>query len=263
MPELAEVEFFRRQWDPGIGKKILRVELHPGARIFRGTNPPALQKLLEGATLIESMAHGKQMAFRFSSAWLGLHLGMTGELRAQSGHPSGDRHDHLILRWKSGSLFFRDPRLFGRIRFHPSTTIPEWWADRPPNLLSPSFTITKLTEYLKRRKNAPLKATLLQQEQFPGIGNWMADEILWRCQLPPHLPLSATDTATIAKLRRIIREVCRDALRVVGASWSDPPAHWLFPHRWKNGGTCPRCRQPLKRKKIGGRTTCWCPACQK
>jgi formamidopyrimidine-DNA glycosylase len=60
-----------------------------------------------------------------------------------------------------------------------------------------------------------------------------------------------------------LRQVCRDALKVIGKDWSDPPSHWLFNHRWSDGGKCPASRALLKRAPVGGRTTCWSPAKQK
>ena len=85
MPELAEVEYFRRRWDCGLGQKILTVELHDGKRLFRGNDVRHLGNTLSGATLLGSEARGKQMLFRFSKqGWLGVHLGMTGELRRET-----------------------------------------------------------------------------------------------------------------------------------------------------------------------------------
>ena len=66
MPELAEVEFFRRQWDPGLGQRIVRVELHPRKRIFRGSSTRALVRELTGARFLRSESWGKQMLFEFS-----------------------------------------------------------------------------------------------------------------------------------------------------------------------------------------------------
>ncbi len=84
MPELAEVEFFRTQWNCGLKQKVLSVELHETKRIFRGTNTKLLCEKIKGATLLGSKTHGKQMLFHFSGgAWLGIHLGMTGKLRAE------------------------------------------------------------------------------------------------------------------------------------------------------------------------------------
>src|SRR5882672_6642278 len=99
MPELAEVEYFRRRWDVGVGQKIVEIKINAEKRIFRGNDLKTLQRLLPGAKLIDSEARGKQMLFRFSkSTWLGLHLGMTGELRHEPAKFTHAKHDHLVLR---------------------------------------------------------------------------------------------------------------------------------------------------------------------
>ena len=90
MPELAEVEYFRRRWDVGLGRKVSAVHLNTKARIGRGITPASLTKALAGAKLVESFAAAKQMAFRFSGgAWLGVHLGMTGRLEAGDADEAG------------------------------------------------------------------------------------------------------------------------------------------------------------------------------
>ena len=92
MPELAEVEFYRRQWDPGLRQKIVRVQLHARKWIFRGSNPRVIVRELTGSRFLRSFAWGKQMLFEFSGgnpetigarenirSWIGIHLGMTGK----------------------------------------------------------------------------------------------------------------------------------------------------------------------------------------
>src|SRR5688572_26701357 len=99
MPELAEVEYFRKQWDAGLGAKVLSVELHAEKRLFRGTDTRVMSDQLTGAKLIASEARGKQMAFRFTrGAWLAIHLGMTGKLRTEAADFAPGKHDHLALR---------------------------------------------------------------------------------------------------------------------------------------------------------------------
>jgi formamidopyrimidine-DNA glycosylase len=266
MPELAEVEYYRKQWDDGLRRRIVAVQLHATKRIFRGANTKALQKTLTGATLLGSEAHGKQMLFRFSrKAWLGLHLGMTGKLQTVS---SGSKpfapaaHDHLVLRQAGRSLVFSDPRQFGRVLFHVGSGLPPWWASRPPALLSKEFTLARMSAFLARHRTAPLKAALLMQDGFPGIGNWMADEILWQAGLHPRRAAGTLLPAELKKVHHVIRSVCRTALRTVGQDFRDPPRPWLFAHRWERGGHCPRDAAALLRATIGGRTTCWCPRCQ-
>jgi len=271
MPELAEVDYFRKQWNPGLGHRIDQVLVHPKTRIFRGTNTAQLVRGLTGATLERSESRGKQMLFvacgkkrsATNRLWLGLHLGMTGELRMEPVDYTPVRHDHLVLHQAKHSLVFEDARQFGRVLFAEGPEAPTWWTKLPPDLLSAAFTVKALADFLRRRARAPIKAVLLMQERFPGIGNWMADEILWRAAIHPRQPAGSLETERIKTLHREIRHVCRAALRVIGKDWSDPPDSWLFPHRWEKGGTCPRTGAKLQHATIGGRTTCWSPARQK
>ena len=269
MPELAEVDYFRKQWNPGLGHRIEEVLIHPKARIFRGTDAARLVSALTGATLERSEARGKQMLFvakrrgAKSHSWLGLHLGMTGKLRIEPPDFKPAKHDHLALRQAKHALVFEDPRLFGRVLFAESPTAPDWWAKLPPELLSSAFTVKDLEIFLKRRARAPIKAVLLMQERFPGIGNWMADEILWRAAVHPKQLAGSLDAARIKTLYREIRWVCREAMRIIGKKWDDLPDSWLFNHRWEKGGTCPRTGAKLMHATIGGRTTCWSPGRQK
>lgn len=261
MPELAEVEYFRQRWNPGWGHRVLRVHCHPKARVFRGTDVKELVATITGTRLLTSEAHGKQMLFRFEQATLGVHLGMTGELRREGSGFVPGKHDHLVLEQKERSLVFSDFRLFGRVLFQPGKGDPDWWTARAPDVLSRAFTPVLLADFLQRRKRSPIKAILLRQECFPGIGNWMADEILWQARIAPStLGGQIRDPHALWKTTR---EVSRKALRIIGTDWSDPPDTWLFLHRWQKGGTCPRCGLELVREPLGGRTTCWCPHCQK
>lgn len=241
----------------------MAVELHPKVRLFRGIAIPKLIKSLTSATLVSSQSHGKQMLFRFSSGtWLGIHLGMTGSLRTESADFSPGKHDHLVLHQKKQSLVFQDFRLFGRVLFDLGKKEPAWWKKLPPSVVSKEFTLDLVDSFLQRRAKAPIKAVLLMQERFPGIGNWMADEILWRSHIHPKRLANSLSPAERKTLHHEIQSVSRKALKVIGKDFSDPPNSWLFNHRWEKGGHCPRCNSPLRRETIGGRTTCYCPRCQ-
>src|SRR3954467_3594010 len=99
MPEPAEVEYYRRQWDVGLRARIVAVELHARKRVFRRSDPREIVRRLTGARLVSSVALGKQMLFRFSgNNWLGLHLGMSGTLRMEAQCFRAGKHDHLLLR---------------------------------------------------------------------------------------------------------------------------------------------------------------------
>lgn len=263
MPELAEVEYFRRQWDRGMGQRVLTVELNAEKRLFRGNDVAQMVETLAGATLLSSQARGKQMLFQFSRrGWLGVHLGMTGALRGEAPGFARGKHDHFVLRQRRQALAFSDARLFGRILFHRGPHEPAWWLLLPPSLTSSRFTPPRMREFLRRHPRAPVKAVLLMQEGFPGVGNWMADEILWRAGLPPRQLAGSLSARATGRLWRQTRWVCAGALRIVAKDFSDPPASWLFRHRWEPGGACPRDGQRLRRAVVGGRTTVWCARCQ-
>lgn len=293
MPELAEVEFYRKRWHlAAVGSRITAVQMHERKKLFRGINPVAFRRALIGATFIASEARAKQMLFRFRPAapstgtiWLGIHLGMTGELSVQPPAYRAGKHDHLVLvtaaqrrvRTATSSpagtahaLVLTDPRMFGRILFHRGPTAPAWWKNIAPAVFSRSFTIARVTDFLRRRRRAPIKAVLLMQERFPGIGNWMADEILWRAAIHPARPAGSLTATEIRQMWTECRNVCRLALETIaGRGRRLPPdlnVHipdsWLFNHRWQRGGRDPRTGTPLAHATIGGRTTCWSPARQ-
>jgi formamidopyrimidine-DNA glycosylase len=272
MPELAEVEYFRKQWNPGLGKRVRAVRVHPRARVFRECPGHRLVRQLTGTTLRSSTAAGKQMLFRFSGGhWLGVHLGMSGSLRLERASYRLQKHDHLVLVQQAHCLVFTDPRMFGRVLFSTSEALPAWWAHLAPPILSDDFTQEAVATFLRRRRRTAVKAVLLMQERFPGIGNWMADEILWRAEIHPQRPAGSFAPAEIRALWRECRHVCRLALDVIAGRGDEVPPTlnacipdtWLFNHRWEGGGRCPRTGAALVRDVIGGRTTCWSPARQK
>lgn len=272
MPELAEVEFYRKRWhQAAVGQAVTRVRAHAAKKTFREAPAARIRRGISGAKLVASETAAKQMAFRFDNgAWLGVHLGMTGELSAQPVGYRVEKHDHLVIDFAKTSLVFSDPRMFGGVRFHAGPEAPGWWTRIAPSLLSSAFSQSALDAFLQRRAKAPIKAVLLMQERFPGIGNWMADEILWRAEIHPAQPAGSIVGDQAKRLRREIRAVCRNALnRIAGKGDFIPhdlnigiPNSWLFNHRWRDGGTCPKTGQPLERADIGGRTTCWSPARQ-
>ena len=294
MPELAEVELARRHWHPALGESVLRIDTHPQTRIFRDYPARRLRSALLGHVLTHTRAHGKRLLFTFSSdsqrahlptsnspspssgtpLHLELHLGMSGRLFATRPDHRADKHDHLILRTLSRALVFNDYRQFGRLQLHLR---PDPWSGLPPQALDRGFTLRHVSQLVDRRPRTALKALLLDQSAFPGIGNWMADEICWKLRAHPATPAGKINPAD---LRRSTRQVCRGALRHIADRNAErsstpaegfapgsyvhlvPPSSWLFQHRWKPGGFCPRCHSPLARATIASRTTSWCPWCQ-
>ncbi len=273
MPELAEVEFYRKRWhQAAAGEHVVRVLTHDQKKLLREVDLPAFRRALTGAKFTDSQAAAKQMLFRFGDkAWLGIHLGMSGELSVAPPDHAPGKHDHLVLVTDKHALVFNDPRMFGRVLFHEGKAPPSWWTKIAPAILSREFTVPAVTAFLKRRARAPIKAVLLMQERFPGVGNWMADEILWRAAIHPARLAGSLTAAEIRALWRECRTVCRQALAAIAGRGNKLPKDlnvgiprtWLFHHRWRRGGRCPKTGKPLAHATIGGRTTCWSPARQK
>ncbi len=272
MPELAEVEFFRKRWGAGHGARVLAVLAHDRAKIYRNCKVALLRHQLTGAKLLCSKTAAKQMLFCFSGGgWLGVHLGLSGELRVEPPNYASRKHDHLVLRQQQRALVFSDPRMFGAVRFATAKNPPDWWTKIAPPILSDAFSVGAVAQFLQRRARAPIKTVLLMQERFPGIGNWMADEVLWRAAIHPRRTAGSLTPTEVGALYRECRKVCRLAFSTIAGkgAYLPPdlnvhiPKSWLFWHRWEDGGRCPRTGVSLLRAAVGGRTTCWSPARQK
>ena len=263
MPELAEVAYYAHRWEPGLGEVVVAIHTHGRSRVFRACDPAALESGLLGQKLKTIRTHGKQMLFEFSNGhWLLIHLGMTGSLEAQSLSHQTAKHDHLVISTRKRSLVFNDPRQFGSVQYGCGGR-PDFWTKLPPQPMDDAFTLDRLSSVLSKHSRTPLKALLLDQRYFPGIGNWMADEVMWQMKLHPETPAGSISTKQTAPLWRMIRKVCDVALKTIGVDWTDPPKTWLFAHRWDKDQSCPRCGTTLVKSDLRGRTACWCPNCQK
>jgi formamidopyrimidine-DNA glycosylase len=264
MPELAEVEWFRKQWNPELGHEVVDLRLHARNRVFRGENVAELQQRLIGEELVSSHTRGKRMLFKFSGdTWLGIHLGMTGKIHVESANYSPGKNDHLVLFQGERALVFTDSRQFGRVRFHHGADEPDWWKSEGPEINSPEFDQQFVDQFLDRHRKAPIKAALLMQNGFPGIGNWMADEILWRAKVLPSKRIRKLTERERTALFRATKFVVRRSLETLGKDFSDPPRSWLIHQKWKRDGICPIHRTKLRHATVAGRTTAWCLKCQR
>jgi formamidopyrimidine-DNA glycosylase len=143
-----------------------------------------------------------------------------------------------------GRLLLVDPRRLGRVRLDP-----------PVELLGPDAAAVTGAELaaVVTRSQAPLKARLLDQHALAGVGNLLADEILWRARLDPRRAANSLTTAERTRLLRALRSSVSAALQGGGVHTLS-----LVPHR-RAGGVCPRDGAPMSRGTVGGRTTYWCP----
>lgn len=283
MPELAEVETVRRAIDEHlVGRTIREVEADPHDRfLYAFAKPAAITSALTGAKLKGTGRKGKYFWLEFNRPErLIIHLGMTGNMalidpsvgRSRSAaweglqlYSAGTtslwsrlKFCHFRLKFSSGrDLLLLDPRRFGRLWLSedPATHPRVKQLGYDPLLEFP--TAVALGKLLQRRKG-PIKAALLDQKLFAGIGNWLADEILFQSRLDPRRPSHRLSPKEVARLRSKTLTVVRTAV-AKRADYSRFPKSWLFGQRWGDVKH-PRVKQgEIVRQTIAGRTTAWVP----
>jgi len=265
MPELAEVAYYARQWERGMGAEqpIQSLRCRLQARCCRALDAKTLRRA-RGAWLSGLRVHGKRILYSMSNGdHFEVHLGMTGKLGVAERLDALEPPFQFAIDLPARVLTYEDYRQFGQLRWHLGPEIPESWRGLPPQPHEPGFRFARLREAARRRRRLPVKAWLLDQAVFPGVGNWMADEILWQAGLAPGRPTGSLREAELKRLWLKTRHVCRKALDTVGRDYRPPPRRWLFRVRWKPGEACPRCEATLERETIGGRAACWCRRCQR
>jgi formamidopyrimidine-DNA glycosylase len=258
VPELPEVEQFRRFFARhASGRLIGDVEvLDPG--IVRNVAPLVLEGTLRGHRFDEPRRHGKWLIAETDGPVLLVHFGMTGNLIWSGEEPSRHRHDRLVLHLENGELRYRDLRRFGGV----------WLAAGPDDVpgvtgpLGPDALTIGGRAFLERlgRRRGGAKAALMDQTFVAGVGNLMADEILWQARLHPRTQVQDLDDEARATLYRMLHRVLRRAVDRFDAAEREP--RWLLRVRGLPGAVCPRCGTPLERIAAAGRTTYLCPSCQ-
>lgn len=255
MPELIEIELYRRLADRVVGRRIVAVET-PDAWYLKGPVDPAA---LEGRTVTGTRRIGKLLLVDTDGPTLGLRFGMTGrlvvdgmdaidELQYGSSRDLAE-WDRFVLRFAGGGwLRMNDPRRLGGVVLDPVETA------LGPDALT--VTLPQLRAALVGGA-APLKARLLDQARLAGLGNLLVDEILWRAGLDPARPSGSLDDTEVRRLHRQVRATVGRLLAAGGSHLGTLQAARV------RGGTCPRDGAPLLRRTVGGRTTYSCPRHQR
>jgi formamidopyrimidine-DNA glycosylase len=259
MPELPEVEIFKRYFDrTSMHQRIVSVDVR-NAYVLKDISASELTRKLKGRRFELSHRHGKHLFVRAGrNVWLRLHFGMTGSLAYLNADQQMPPYVRVLVRFeKNRRLAFDDPRQFGEIGLLKD--VDEYLTARAigPDALKISF--SRFKEVLSRR--GAVKAVLLNQKLISGIGNLYADEILFRARIHPATQISALDEKTVRRLFRATHSVLKTAIEAK-ADADHLPKSWLLPHRGK-GGKCPRCGHELRSAIIGGRTAWFCAHCQK
>jgi len=262
MPELLEVELYRRLAEGALGRPVSRVSV-PDPHCLRHTSPAEVGRALSGEPLNAARRRGKLLLLDGSRATLGVHFGMTGGLVVDD-RLAIDRLRYgpgiFAARWvrfevafaDGGHLALHDPRRLARAELAPDEEA------LGPDALG--VALGDLRAALAVRAGTagpPLKARLLDQSKLAGIGNLLADEILWRASLRPSRPCGSLTGPDLRRLHSHLAVTLRELGARGGSHTGD-----LMEQR-RPGGACPRDGAALERSVVGGRTTWWCPRHQR
>lgn len=255
MPELPDVEGFKRYLNRhAAGRRIEAVEVRDPMMLRSGS-----PRGLGGQELGRARRHGKWLIAEAGQATLLMHFGMTGLLRwtgaaARGRHP----HDRIVLRLDGGELSYRNMRRFGAVHVcRGEREVEAVIGELGPDALG--LGRDELHERLAGRRRS-LKAALMDQTVIAGLGNLLVDEIAWRARVHPGAALERLGKERLDRVHECMTTVLRDSIphgRIPGFP------DWLTGARDERPGSCPRCGAALKRATLAGRTTCWCPRCQR
>jgi len=269
MPELPEVETIKRDLAPKIvGRCFASVTLN-WPKTVQIPSPEALCRRLVGKCIAGLDRRGKYLIFRLTNGEaLVLHLRMSGSLLFDP-QDEPDPYCRAVFLLDDGArLHFRDPRKLGRMWLvEDENSIVGQLGPEP---LAPDFTAEVLRERAKKR-SAPIKAVLCDQEFLAGVGNMYADEALFAAGIHPMRAASSLSVEEIARLYQAICRVLEEATTSHGASIADyvrpdgkpGAAQFVFKVAHRGGQPCPVCATPIQRIPIRKRGSYFCPNCQR
>jgi len=277
MPELPEVETVARGLQREIaGRRILGVTL--GKTDFI-ENPETIERELPGRTVRAVVRYGKFLLLRLkpaeeereaeSEAALLVHLGMTGMLMPQAVSEPRAKHTHVALLLDDGrELRYVDARRFGRISYLSGEKLRKELQRFGADPLEAG-----LEEFAKRihARRARIKALLLDQQVLRGVGNIYADESLWKAKIHPRRLGASLSAEQVAGLYRALQGILQKAIVMRGSSISDfldaegQPGEYQRHHRvyGREEKACFRCGTRIRRVIVAGRSSYFCPDCQK
>lgn len=283
MPELPEVETVRRGLEPVMtGATIARAEVNRPD--LRWPFPDRMAERLTGKRVERLRRRSKYILIDLNSdETLLIHLGMSGRMTI-SGHTLGDfyhphpapaKHDHVVFHMDSGArITFNDARRFGAMDMMPTRGEADHWLirDLGPEPLGNQFDEDYLVARLHGR-NTPIKTALLDQRIVSGLGNIYVCEVLFRARIHPTRRAGAISAARVRSLVPLIRNVLAEAIAAGGSSLKDyrqaDGELGYFQHSFavydQEGETCPNdlCQTQIRRIVQSGRSTFYCPQCQR
>jgi formamidopyrimidine-DNA glycosylase len=280
MPELPEVETVRRTIERAIGgKRIAAADFPPDEIVCKGASPERLLTSVQGARVEAVSRKGKYFWLELDRRpWLFAHLGMAGWVREVGEHSIRLReHGNAPFEDSKGNVRFlkmrleaedgrqivmTDGRRLSRIWLAESPSASKNIAALGPDVLADPWKPAQLLAILSKRQ-APIKALLLDQALFAGVGNWIADEALYQAKIRPDRAAATLELKDVKALLKSLAEIVELAVGA-GADSAKYPPSWLFHHRWGGAkGVDAIAGKPIVREQIGGRTTAWVPSLQR
>ncbi len=299
MPELPEVENLRLGLERSILGQKIRVVSVSKPKLVSGSGAirPASSKKatefakgIQGEKFIAIERRAKNLIFKLSHEKIILvHLKMSGQFvyKAKNskklitgGHPIElserklpNKHSHVIFELEKGTLYYNDTRMFGYLLYYPdqkSFESKNHFINYGVEPLSKDFTLKHFAKELKTKKSK-IKAVLMDQKIVTGLGNIYADESLFEAHIRPDRSSASLSASEVTKLYKAIIRILKRAVKVGGSSiatyrlLNNSEGNYAREHKvyGKAGKNCPNCGKSLEKIVVGGRTTIFCPGCQK
>jgi formamidopyrimidine-DNA glycosylase len=269
MPELPEVETVARGLQKHVAGDVIDSVWIGQRQQPLKSSPDEIAAMLEGARIAKARRVGKHIALdldrsnKTAGQWI-VHLGMTGRMLVVPAGSPVEKHTHLIAKLQSGrELRFIDPRMFGKLAV--TGEIFKAPGSEPLDIDFESFAV------LFRKRKTPIKSALLNQSLLSGVGNIYADEALARSGIRPRRRAASLTRSDFRRLYYSLKKVLHEAIAAGGSSVSDyvgaDGERGFFQTRHlvygREGQPCRKCKTPIKRVAIGGRSSHYCPVCQK
>ncbi|MBI5836225.1 MAG: bifunctional DNA-formamidopyrimidine glycosylase/DNA-(apurinic or apyrimidinic site) lyase [Candidatus Eisenbacteria bacterium] len=273
MPELPEVETIRRDLARRLAGRRVEKLTRAVPAMLRELPPARLRQAVEGRRFLEPGRHGKLLRLPLEEgAELGVHLGMSGRLTVDERSVEAGAHTHVEMLLEDGArLRFRDPRRFGRWALTANgRTWGRLFGNAGVDPLDPAFDEPALRSILSRARGE-VKRLLLDQSRVAGLGNIYVCEALHRARIHPARRADKVARPAAARLHRAILEVLRTALESRGTTLNDyrdaegRPGGFqrLLRVYDREGEACPGCGRKVRRILQAGRSTYFCPGCQR
>lgn len=257
MPELPDVEVFKRYLDSTALHKKVKKATAPDKGVLAGISPRGFAQKLNGRTFRRSHRHGKHLFVDIGKGeWLMMHFGMTGYFEYFKNGEAPEYAKGIFELANGHTLAYINKRKLGKLRL--ISDLDEYVREKKlgPDALDDQLSFPNFRDRLGER-SVGIKAALMDQSKVAGIGNVYSDEILYQAGVDPRAETGKLSEKTLRKVYRTMRKVLKATIDR-GADPEQFPRSWLTPRR-EAGAECPKCGGKIKKARVGGRSCYWCP----